>query len=48
MSESWLACPYCDLAFFNEENYKTHFSAEHKDRKIRKVALIRSQARQFD
>jgi uncharacterized C2H2 Zn-finger protein len=43
MAESWLACPYCDLSFFNEEQYKKHFQAEHKGRKMREAATIRSQ-----
>ena len=48
MVNSWLACPYCNLSFFDENQYKKHLETEHSGRKIRKAALIQSQSAQFD
>jgi len=48
MVKSWLACPYCDLAFHDDEEYKRHLQTEHAGRKNKNATMINSQTTQLD
>jgi len=45
MSDKWLICPYCSLAFGSEADYRQHHELNHPNRKFMPAMKFRAKPR---
>ena len=45
MSDKWLICPYCSLAFGSEADYRQHHELNHPNRKFMPAMNFRAKPR---